>query len=227
MLIGILQCGHWVNHEVPPHRDYFDLYSDMLAGRGLTFRKWSPVDMDFPASVHDAEGWLISGSRHGAYEDHPWIPPLEEFIRDAYREKVPMVGVCFGHQIMAQALGGTVVKHPGGWSLGNVDYDFDTGSMALNAFHQDQVVTPPPNARTIASSDFCEHAAFAYDGGPFLSVQPHPEFGRDELETLIDARRNIINAPDRFQWAEDRLDLPLANDAIADRIAAFFKENRQ
>ena len=67
----------------------------------------------FPEGIHDADGWLITGSRHGAYEDHPWIPPLEEFIRDAYAAQVPLVGICFGHQIIAQAMGGKVEKYQG------------------------------------------------------------------------------------------------------------------
>ena len=63
------------------------------------------VDGEFPASITEQDGWLVSGSRSGAYEDHPWIEPLEDFLRSAYAASVPVVGICFGHQILAQALG--------------------------------------------------------------------------------------------------------------------------
>jgi GMP synthase-like glutamine amidotransferase len=80
--------------------------------------------MDFPKDIHDCDGWLITGSRFGAYEDHPFIPPLEDFIRAAYAAHVPVVGICFGHQIIAQAMGGKVEKYAGGWSVGPTEYNF-------------------------------------------------------------------------------------------------------
>ena len=116
--IGILQCGQAPAELKQDMGDYPDMFVRLLDGRGFQFRTWHVEEMEFPASVHDADGWLLTGSRHGAYEDHDFIPPLERFIRDAYDAAVPMVGICFGHQIIAQALGGTVVKHPGGWSVG-------------------------------------------------------------------------------------------------------------
>lgn len=223
MLIGILQCGHFPKADGYPEQDYLELYSKMLAGRGLTFRAWNVVDMEFPASIHDAEGWLLSGSRHGAYEDLPFIPPLEEFIRKAYAEGVPLVGICFGHQVMAQALGGKVEKFAGGWSLGRTVYDFEGEQLPLNAWHQDQVTVPPPGARTVASSGFCRYAAFAYEGAAF-SVQPHPEYSDAEVGLLLDARRALL-PQDRAEAARADFGKPLANAKMADRIADFFKEH--
>ena len=106
MLIGILQSGHFAQREGAPLRDYSTLYAEMLAGHGFRFKTWSVVDMEFPASPEDADGWLISGSKHGVYDDLPFIAPLEDFIRKIYAAGIPLVGICFGHQIMAQALGG-------------------------------------------------------------------------------------------------------------------------
>ena len=222
MLIGILQCGHFPTAEGFPDRTYSDLYTALLAGRGLTFRTWSVVDMEFPDDVHDADGWLISGSKHGAYDDLPFIAPLEAFIRKAYAARVPQVGICFGHQIMAQALGGTVVKWPEGWSVGHVDYRFGDETLALNAWHQDQVTKLPPEAHLIASSDFCENAAFLYDG-PAFSVQPHPEFDRGAVELLLTARAGILPAAVRDR-AASLIEAPVDNAHMGDRIATFFKE---
>lgn len=223
MLIGILQCGHFAVSDGFPTRTYTDLYSGLLAGRGLRFRTWSVVDMEFPASVHDADGWLITGSKHGAYEDHPFIPPLEDFIRAAYAADIPQVGICFGHQIMAQALGGKVEKYAGGWSIGRTIYDFDGTDLPLNAWHQDQVTEIPDEASIIAATPFCAHAGLAYKGRA-LSVQPHPEFDVEAVELLLQARAPGVVPPDLIATATAEKTKPLANGAIADRIAAFFKD---
>ena len=98
--------------------DYDALFRDLLAGHGFDFVTFAVLDGEFPASVEDADAWLITGSRHGVYEDHDWIPPLEALIRKIDARRLPLVGVCFGHQIIAQALGGKVEKFKGGWSVG-------------------------------------------------------------------------------------------------------------
>ena len=222
MHIGILQCGPFPTAEGYPEQTYGDLYSKFLAGRGLTFTTWSVVDMEFPNSVHDAEGWLISGSKHGAYEDIPFIKPLETFIRKAYAADVPLVGICFGHQIIAQALGGKVEKVDRGWALGRREYELEGETVALNAWHQDQVVTLPPDARVVGGNDFTPYAALAYKGRAF-SVQPHPEFGDDEVELLLKVRRAILD-PDLADQVAENIGKPLSNTDLAARITAFFKE---
>lgn len=144
MRIGILKCGQSPDVTRAEHGDYDDMFERLLAGRGFTFDRYHVEAMEFPESVHAADGWLITGSRHGVYEDHAFIPPLEDFIRAAFAADVPMVGVCFGHQIIAQAMGGRVVKHPEGWRVGAQDYVIGGKPMVLNAWHQDQVVDLPP-----------------------------------------------------------------------------------
>ena len=176
-------------------------------------------------TVHDADGWLITGSRHGVYEDHSFIPVLEQFIRDAFAAQVPVVGICFGHQIMAQALGGQVAKFAGGWAVGAQDYQFDTGPLRLNAWHQDQVITPPEGAQTVASNEFCAHAALLYPGQGF-SVQAHPEFRDEVVQGLIDHRGpGVVPAP-LLNAAEVGLG-HAQGDTLAARIAAFFNEHAQ
>ena len=224
MLIGILQCGHFPAADGFPDKTYGDLYADMLAGRGLSFRTWSVVDLEFPDSVHAADGWLVSGSKHGAYDDEPFIPRLEAFLREAYAADVPLVGICFGHQLLAQALGGRVEKYQGGWSLGRVVYEIEGQDVALNAWHQDQVIDIPDEARTVGSSDFCAHAALAYRGRAF-SVQPHPEFTHDDVERLLKVRTASVT-PETARQVRDGLGQSLSNEVLADRIAAFFQENR-
>lgn len=226
MKIGILQTGQAPDALKPQTGDYPDMFHRLLADQGLTFQTWHVEAMEFPASVHDAEGWLITGSRHGAYEDHPFIRPLEQFIRDAYAAGVPVVGICFGHQIMAQAMGGKVQRHEGGWAVGPTDYDFGGETVTLNAWHRDQVVEPPPGAKVLASNDFCKVAALGY-GDTMFSLQAHPEFRSEFVDGLMRTRGPGLVPDEVMARARERLDAPLSAPAIAGRIAAFFKMPRQ
>eukprot|EP00581_Thalassiosira_minuscula_P023326 CAMPEP_0184433658 /NCGR_PEP_ID=MMETSP0738-20130409/404528_1 /TAXON_ID=385413 /ORGANISM="Thalassiosira miniscula, Strain CCMP1093" /LENGTH=115 /DNA_ID=CAMNT_0026799421 /DNA_START=44 /DNA_END=388 /DNA_ORIENTATION=- len=115
MKIGILLTGHAPEELEPHYGNYIEMFKSLLSGQDFEFEGYKVVDGEFPESVADADGWLITGSKHGVYEDHAWIPPLEGFIREAVTENIPIVGVCFGHQIIAQALGGKVEKFDGGW----------------------------------------------------------------------------------------------------------------
>ena len=225
MKIGILQTGHSPDELRADQGDYADLFQRLLAGHGFEFRTWSVVDNEMPDSVTEADGWLITGSRHGVYEDHPWIPPLEAFIRAIYADGRPLVGVCFGHQIVAQALGGRVEKYAGGWAVGRQEYTLNGRTVPLNAWHQDQVTALPPDTpvTVIGSHPFCDYAALLYDSR-ILTVQPHPEFGADFIDGLIRTRgRGMVPDP-LLKQAANRLDQPVANDVLAGQIAAFFKQ---
>ncbi|MEO0356719.1 MAG: type 1 glutamine amidotransferase [Pseudomonadota bacterium] len=223
MLIGILQTGHAPDPVQEHHGDFEDMFARLLDGHGFTFKTWNVVDGDQPASVADADGWLVTGSKHGAYEDHAFIPPLEDFIRATFADGRPMVGVCFGHQIIAQAMGGTVKKYDGGWAVGHQDYQYNGRDLALNAWHQDQVVDLPKDAQVIGCNDFCANAALIY-GDKIYTIQPHPELRNPIIQDYLKVRgsdptypRAIINR------ATDLADTPTADMEIAADIAAFFK----
>ncbi|TCP63083.1 GMP synthase (glutamine-hydrolysing) [Rhodovulum bhavnagarense] len=225
MQIGLLEAGHAAEIIRAEHGDYRDMFTRILEPHGLSFRAWDVEGMQFPESVHDAEGWLISGSRHGVYEDHPFIPPLEEFIRAAYDAGIPLVGICFGHQIVAQALGGRVEKFAGGWSVGSTAYTIEGRPITLNAWHQDQVLIPPETAQTVGCSPFCAHAALIYNDR-ILTLQPHPEFDRGIIADMIAHRGSGIVPDPILVDATARLDRPTDGPDMAARIARFFKERR-
>lgn len=225
MLIGILQTGLAPDALAPEMGDYPDMFARLLDGHGFTFRTYKVVDGEFPKGVKDCEGWLITGSRHGVYEDHPWIPPLEQFIRDAFTAHVPVVGICFGHQIVAQAMGGKVERYANGWAVGATDYAFQGETITLNAWHRDQVVKAPAGAKVIASNDFCANAALLYDDRA-LTVQAHPEFRPEFLDGLMKTRGKGLVPDEVMAAAATRLADPLQDKTMAGRIAAFFKEPR-
>jgi GMP synthase-like glutamine amidotransferase len=177
------------------------------------------------------EGIVITGSAAGVYDELPWLNPLRGFIRQAYGSKTPMLGVCFGHQIMADALGGDVRKSEKGWGLGRHSYGVLTrpdfmrwapAALAVACSHQDQVIVPPAEAQVILASDFTPNAGLAYRNGAALSFQPHPEFADDYTIALAELRRG--KAPD------DVVDKALASVTtkshsgdVASYIGQFFK----
>lgn len=222
MRIGILKCGQSPEALRGELGDYDTMFERLLAGRGFDFASYHVEAMQFPPDVHAAQGWLLTGSRHGSYEDHAFIAPLEDFIRAAFGDQVPLVGICFGHQIIAQALGGRVVKHPGGWSVGAQDYDFDGERITLNAWHQDQVARRPQGAKVVARNEFCENAALVYPGRAF-TVQAHPEFSDAFVQGLIEHRATGVVPQPLLDQARARMGTPRQATGIADRIEAFFK----
>lgn len=194
MRLGILEPGVTPDDLIDTHGTMPAMAERLLAplDPSLRFATWRVVDDVFPASVRDADAWLVMGSKHGVYEDLPWMRRLKGFLRDAVAAEVPVVGICFGHQILAEAMGGRVEKSARGWGVGIHRYALPDaaggGELAVHAMHQDQVVEPPPGAALIATSDFCPYAGFDY-AGRAISFQPHPEFDEAFARALVETRR--------------------------------------
>jgi len=180
-----------------------------------------------PAAHH---AYLITGSPAGVYDPLPWIEPLQQFIREADGAK--MVGICFGHQVMAEALGGHVEKSDKGWGAGLHRYDVmhaepwigEGGSIAVPASHQDQVVVQPPNTQIVAASDFTPCAALAWTDRPAISFQFHPEFSPAFARALIEQRYDRVNNPDA---AIASLDAPNDTAKVGEWIRNFLTETKQ
>lgn len=223
MKIGILQTGLLPDSLSARWGQYSDMFAAHLQGRGFETEAWSVVENVFPPGPEAADGWIITGSRHGAYEDHPWIPPLEELVRAIRDSGRPLVGVCFGHQIIAQALGGRVEKYRDGWAVGSHTYQFPGGPKTMNAWHQDQVVEAPKGAKSIASNPFCENAALLYEDRIY-SVQAHPEFDDAFTKALIDKRGPGIVPDALLEGARAKLGTPNDREAIWDQFERFFRE---
>ena len=222
MKIGILMCGHAIPEVAEQFGDFDAMFAHLLGGYGFEFQAWNIEEMDFPESTDLCDGWLLTGSKHGAYENLTFIPPLEDFIRSANSKKTPMVGICFGHQIIAKALGGTVEKFEGGWAIGRQEYSFDTlGLLHLNAWHQDQVTSLPPDAKPVAHNDFCANAALVY-GNHILTIQPHPELTNPIIAEYVRIRREEPTYPeDLMTRAMAKTEKPTDEAIAAGEIARF------
>ena len=181
------------------------------------------------------EAILITGSPAGVYDDEPWMSPLMDFIRAAATAEVPQVGICFGHQAIAEALGGKVIKSPKGWGVGRHTYEVlacpglaakncpDRVSIAVS--HQDQVVTLPPGAEVIARSDFTPNAGLYYPQAPAISFQCHPEFSDRYSAALYTLREDRLG--DAAHTAVESLAIPADNQLLGSWIAGFLKSSNQ
>jgi GMP synthase-like glutamine amidotransferase len=223
MRIGILKADETPKEMVDVHGPYEDFYVQLLSPYGFEFTIYSVLDGKFPSSVDEAGGWLITGSRHSVVEDKLWILRLKEFIREVRGSRTPMVGICFGHQVIASAFGGKVERSKEGWNVGPVAYKRTSTGKIQNVlvWHQDEVTTCAPDTKILASSSSCQNVILQY-GETIKTFQCHPElnpaFMRDLLllyaeELRPGMRSGILNANEES----------LHGLELGEEIATFFK----
>jgi len=223
MKLAILETGRPPGKLAAEFGDYPAMFSRML-GPGFEIVTFDVQAGELPSDAAACPAYLITGSPAGVYDLLPWIDPLCSFIRSAKGSR--MVGVCFGHQVMAEALGGRVVKSDKGWGTGLHRYDIirnerwmdGESSVSVPASHQDQVVVQPPNTDVVAASSFTPYAGLAWTDRPAISFQFHPEFSPAFAKALIEKRYDIVPDPDA---AIASLDAPNDNARVAGWIRRF------
>ena len=223
MKLAILETGRPPGDLAKRFGDYPSMFSRLL-GDGFEIESFDVQAGHLPLRANGHDAFLITGSPAGVYDGFPWIGELAGFIAAAHDSK--MVGVCFGHQLMAEALGGRVEKSDKGWGAGLHRYSIDrvepwmdrVGEIAVPASHQDQVVIPAPNTEIVASSGFAPYAALAWMDRPAISFQFHPEFAPDYAKALIAERYDQVPDPDA---AIASLDEPNDNARVATWIRRF------
>lgn len=202
MRIGLLQCDDVMESLQVAHGNYPEMFNQLLLTHcpDAQIRVYRCMDGELPQDLAECDTYITSGSKYGVNDGLPWIDALQDCMARMWQQGTPLVGICFGHQLMAKALGGEVVKSPKGWGVG-VSFnqvlnrkswmDPWQDKLDLIVSHQDQVNLLPPQAEILVASEFCPYYLVQY-GRHFMSVQGHPEFCKGYSRDLMDARRGLI-----------------------------------
>lgn len=237
MKIGLLQCDDVAEPLVGRHGNYPDMIQALLraADPGLQFQVFACHQGDIPDRAAGVDGWVTTGSKCGANDGADWIDRLSDFIRVLWRDGQPLVGICFGHQLMARALGGRVERNALGWGLGAYPTTlagrepwmtpWRSQTLQLLASHQDHVVELPPQGRVLAHNPFCPIYMMQI-GNTCLGIQGHPEFSRAYVEDLLAARRDRIPA-ERLLAARHSLRGPVDDLRVGRWILNFIHDARR
>jgi GMP synthase-like glutamine amidotransferase len=229
--VGILQTG---NPPSPLH-ERFGSYSAMvqeLLGPQHEFATFEVRHGELPAQPESCAAYVITGSASGVYDGDSWIDMLKAFVRDASGRSA-MVGICFGHQLMAEAFGGRVVKSPRGWGIGLHRYEVqeravwmdDAHSIAVPASHQDQIVELPADARVLGGSEFTQYGILEYPQRRAMSLQSHPEFSPEYAAALIELRRSSKYSSEQADRALQTLRQPNDRARVGTWLARFLRSN--
>jgi GMP synthase-like glutamine amidotransferase len=204
MTLGILEAG-LVNETLKPeYGSYPDMFRTLLSEQDPTikFKFYNVLEGEYPADINECDAYLITGSKHNSYDEDPWIVVLKDYIRTLLEQDKKLLGICFGHQLIAHALGGLAAKSDRGWGVGiynsqitpNLDLpwlkDYST-QFKLLVSHQDQVIILPKGATLFASNPFCPNAAY-FIQDKVLCFQGHPEFTTDYAKELMQSRKSDI-----------------------------------
>jgi GMP synthase-like glutamine amidotransferase len=197
------------------------------AGVAWRFERFNTTRGQYPASFDDYDAVLLTGSKADSFSDEPWVRTLRERVTKLLQQRKKLLGICFGHQLIAHCLGAQVGRAPAGWGMGRMRYEWvgptplkagaTDATLNLLASHQDQVMTLPPGATLQARSDFCPIAAYSV-GDHVFCVQPHPEFVEDYSAWILQKRPESVSADRR---AAVRADMALPHDGL--HIARFMQ----
>ena len=224
--LGLLQCDSLDQPHGDVDGDYDVLFTGLVSRPDVEMVIHRPDLGDLPRSPADCDAWLVPGSRHSVYDEIEWIVELRRFVARLLAAERPTIGVCFGHQMIAQEMGAPVGRAEIGWNIGAIDYELhrpppregETAppSFTLIASHQDQVFELPHGAELLASAPTCPVAGYT-DGDRILAVQAHPEFGPDLARSLYRSRVGRLGA-DRVETALSTLGRPLDRGRVSDWI---------
>jgi len=216
----------------PTYKSYGVMTERLLRDAGATGQidLFNTMKGEYPASFDDYDAVLLTGSRADSFSQEPWVLALRQKVEQLLQAKKKLLGICFGHQLIALCLGARVGRAPQGWGAGRMDYQWlapdlpeaqGRHDIALLASHQDQVFDLPEGATLLATSAFCPVAAFAVEDRVFC-VQPHPEFVEAYSAFLLDKRRSTLGEA-KYQSCTEALAKGHDGAAVARMMVAFIE----
>jgi GMP synthase-like glutamine amidotransferase len=228
MRVGLLECDHVSERFRHLSGDYADMFG-ALFGEALELVPFDVCLGGVPDAPDACEAWVCTGSRRSVYDEDEWIAPASQFVRDVRDAGVPFAGICFGHQLLAHALGGSVEKSGYGWGVGihpvrvvRSEPWMEPAHERLNLhfMHQDQVIkAPPDDAIVLACTDHCEVAMFRV-GDTMLGMQAHPEFTVAYADALLADRTERVGG-DRAEEGRRSLTTPTDEAIVARWLTRF------
>lgn len=229
-ILGVLDCDELAPELRDEYRNYGRMFKSLLepVTDHWEVRSYSILEGHWPEKASDCDAWLITGSKTGVYDSDAWLAPLKDFVLSIYEAQVPVVGICFGHQFLANTLGGCAEKSSKGWGIGirevYADLTPEWMTPALPALkllysHQDQVTRLPPAANRLYGDDFCEFAAFQI-AGRVLAFQGHPEFTKPYMSGLMELRQSRY-APGQYELGLSSLKQEHDGNIVAQWIFQF------
>lgn len=229
--IGILQCGALPEDIQEPYGDIPDMVITALQkiDPALTFSIFDAINDPLP-ELDTCDAYLCTGSTSSSYERTPWMLTLEEFIRECARKGKKLLGICFGHQLITQALGGKVAPCERGWALGTGFYELSSqkswmhpplGKLDILVMHRDQVSQIPERSQVIAHSQFCPYFMVLHSPH-VLTIQGHPEFTPAILRHLTDSNIDNFTA-NKIREALSSLSAPIDADVTLQWMINFIK----
>ncbi|MEJ2764787.1 GMP synthase [Photobacterium sp. MCCC 1A19761] len=204
MRIGVLLCDDVRQALRDHHGNYPEMFTRLFSevDSSITLNFYRVTEGQYPQALDECDGYITSGSRFGVNDEIKWIRVFESFVHQLYAQHLPFVGICFGHQMIARALGGEVCRAESGWGLGLARAELNLPETRLHSWlthsapqyallvsHQDQIVQLPPDTRVLAGSQSCPYAMILV-GTHFLGIQGHPEFTPTYLQDLITLRHS-------------------------------------
>ncbi len=235
MRIGILETQIHESGVKEKYGSYAEMFQRLLllVDDQLEFTVYQVTEGQYPESVDECDAYLITGSKSSVYDDEPWIVKLRDYVVSLHKQRKKLIGICFGHQLIAQALGGLTQKSKNGWGVGNAVSNIEKTmpwmgnakqQFSLLVSHQDQVTTLPVDALLIASNEQCSNTSFQI-ASHMLAFQGHPEFSEDYLKYSMNKRRDLIGE-EKYNKALDSLKESQDSQLVAQWMINFIKMDR-
>jgi len=232
MRVGLLLCDDVAESLKDKHGSYPQMFAGLFESvdEQIVINVYPVIDGVYPESIDECDGYISTGSRYSVNDDAHWIAEFEAFIARLFSSNKKFVGICFGHQMMAKALGGEVVSSPKGWGIGVMTttikhrpawMEMDIQQLALVVSHRDQVTKMPTGAELIAGSEFCP-CYMMQVGEHFLGIQGHPEFSKSYVRDLMMMRRDAISVQ-RVKTGIASLSLASDDASVSRMIVKFLR----